>query len=83
LSQLQAAVREAPGLAAKLESSSNLWQLFRSTMETPSPADSSQTARRVFRISEDLLSRTDAMVEACVALPTTKEYPVTRTLRSN
>lgn len=82
LSQLQAAVREAPGLAAKLESSSNLWKLFRSTMETPAPADFPQIARRVFRISEDLLSRTDAMVEACVALPTTEENPATRMNRS-
>jgi hypothetical protein len=70
LGQLQAEVKEAPGLGAKLESSFNLWKLFRSAMEVRDPAEFPQVARRVFRISEDLLSRTDAMVEACVGLPT-------------
>jgi hypothetical protein len=31
-------------------------------------------ARKVFRISEDLLNRTDAMVEHCVGLPDDKGH---------
>lgn len=75
--QLQAAAQDAPGLAARLESSFNLWKLFRSSMEVRDPAEFPQVARRVFRISEDLLNRTDALVEVCVGLPAGKEYPVT------
>lgn len=74
LGQLQAAARDAPDLDARLESSSNLWKLFRSSMEVRDPADFPQVARKVFRISEDLLNRTDAMVEVCVGLPVGKEY---------
>lgn len=76
LGQLQAAAQDTPGLAARLESSSNLWQMFRSSMEIRDPVEFPQVARRVFRISEDLLNRTDAMVEVCVGLPAGKEYPV-------
>jgi len=69
LGQLKAAARDTPEFAARLESSINLWQLFRSSMEIGNPADFPQIARKVFRISEDLLNRTDAMVEMCVDLP--------------
>jgi CRP-like cAMP-binding protein len=77
LGQLQAAAQDAPGLAARLDSSFNLWKLFRSSMEVRDPAEFPQVARRIFRISEDLLNRTDAMVEACVGLPLVKENPLT------
>ena len=69
LGQLQIAAKDAPGFAARLESSSNLWKLFRSAMEVRDPNEFPQVARKVFRISEDLLNRTDAMVEHCVGLP--------------
>ena len=38
-------------------------------MEVRDPNEFPQVARKVFRISEDLLNRTDAMVEHCVGLP--------------
>jgi CRP-like cAMP-binding protein len=69
LGQLKVVARDTPGFAARLESSINLWQLFRSSMEVANPADFPHVARKVFRISEDLLNRTDAMVEMCVELP--------------
>lgn len=72
--QLKTVARDAPDLAARLESSFNLWKLFRSSMEVRDPAEFPQVARKVFRISEDLLNRTDAMVEVCVGLPVGKEY---------
>jgi CRP-like cAMP-binding protein len=72
LNELRASTQDAPGFNARLESSSNLWTLFRSAMEVRDPAEFPQVARKVFRISEDLLNRTDAMVEHCVGLPDDK-----------
>lgn len=69
LAELKASALEEPGFAARLESSSNLWKLFRSAMEVRDPNEFPQVARKVFRISEDLLNRTDAMVDYCVGLP--------------
>lgn len=69
LDQLKAEARDTPGFAARLDSSINLWRLYRSSMDITDPAEFPQIARKVFRISEDLLSRTDAMVEVCVNLP--------------
>ncbi|MBI5790955.1 MAG: type IV pili methyl-accepting chemotaxis transducer N-terminal domain-containing protein [Rhodocyclales bacterium] len=83
LGQLRGAVKDAPGLAAKLESSLNLWQLFRSAMEVRNPTEFPQVARRVFRISEDLLNRTDAMVEACVGLPADMDDSVASPRQAN
>jgi hypothetical protein len=74
LVELKAAAQDTPGFAARLESSINLWKLFRSAMEVRDPGDFPQVARKVFRISEDLLNRTDAMVELCVGLPDDKDY---------
>ncbi len=74
--QLRVAAQDAPALAVRLESSFNLWKLFRSSMVVRSPAEFPHVARKVFRISEDLLNRTDAMVEVCVDLPDGKNYPV-------
>ena len=68
LTELRASALNDPGFAARLESIFNLWKLFRSAMEVRDPNEFPQVARKVFRISEDLLSRTDAMVEACVGL---------------
>lgn len=70
LGELKASVPDAHEFAARVESSSNLWKLFRSAMDVSDPADFPLVARKVFRISEDLLNRTDAMVELCVKLPT-------------
>lgn len=75
LGQIKAAVADSPGLTARLESSTNLWTLYRSSMEMREPAEFPQVARKVFRISEDLLNRTDAMVEFCVGLPDESNYP--------
>lgn len=83
LGRLQATVKDAPGLGAKLESSFNLWKLFRAAMDVRDPAEFPQVARRVFRISEDLLNRTDAMVEACVGLPSNQDYPVAPPRQAN
>lgn len=69
LVELKASVQDEPAFAARLESSFSLWTLFRSAMEVRDPAEFPQVARKVFRISEDLLNRTDAMVEHCVGLP--------------
>ena len=69
LAELKASALNEPGFTARLESSSNLWKLFRSAMEVRDPNEFPQVARKVFRISEDLLNRTDAMVEHCVGLP--------------
>ena len=69
LRELRASAPEAHEFAARVESSSNLWHLFRSAMDVDNPADFPLVARKVFRISEDLLNRTDAMVELCVTLP--------------
>ncbi len=73
LNELRASAPEAHEFAARLESSSNLWQLFRSAMDVDDPADFPLVARKVFRISEDLLNRTDAMVELCVELPASND----------
>lgn len=68
LGELKASAANAPDFVARVESSSNLWKLFRSTMELDDQANFPLVARKVFRISEDLLNRTDAMVELCVGL---------------
>jgi CRP-like cAMP-binding protein len=78
LRELKASAPNAHEFAARLESSSNLWQLFSSAMDVDDPADFPLVARKVFRISEDLLYRTDAMVELCVALPASKYGPADR-----
>jgi CRP-like cAMP-binding protein len=78
LRELKASAPNAHEFAARLESSSNLWQLFSSAMDVDDPADFPLVARKVFRISEDLLYRTDAMVELCVALPGSKYGPADR-----
>jgi CRP-like cAMP-binding protein len=75
LNELKASIRDAPGFNARLESTVNLWALFRSAMEVLDPAEFPQVARKVFRISEDLLNRTDAMVEHCVGLPADRDNP--------
>jgi hypothetical protein len=72
LAELKASALNDPGFAARLESIFNLWKLFRSAMDMRDPEDFPQVARKVFRISEDLLNRTDAMVELCVGLPDDK-----------
>ena len=69
LAELKASALNEPGFTARLESAFNLWKLFRSAMEVRDPNEFPQVARKVFRISEDLLNRTDAMVEHCVGLP--------------
>ncbi len=78
LRELKASAPNAHEFAARLESSSNLWQLFSSAMDVDDPADFPHVASKVFRISEDLLYRTDAMVELCVALPASKYGPADR-----
>ena len=75
LGQIKAAVTDSPGLTARLESSTNLWTLYRESMEMRDPAEFPHVARKVFRISEDLLNRTDAMVELCVGLPEVNDGP--------
>ena len=78
LCELRASAPDAHEFAARVESSGNLWQLYRSAMDVDDPADFPVVARKVFRISEDLLSRTDAMVELCVELPAEKDSPTRR-----
>jgi hypothetical protein len=54
----------------RLDSSVDLWKLFQSGVdEMRDPGEFPHAARKVFRISEDLLNRMDAMVEICVGLP--------------
>lgn len=74
LVELKASAKDAPAFAARLESSIKLWTLFRSAMEVRDPAEFPQVARKVFRISEDLLNRTDAIVEHCVGLSDAKGH---------
>jgi CRP-like cAMP-binding protein len=75
LAELKASALDEPGFSARLESAGNLWKLFRSAMDIRDPGDFPQTARKVFRISEDLLSRAEAVVEHCIGLPDNKGYP--------
>lgn len=63
-----------PAFTARLEASIGLWKLFRASMEVCNTAEFPLVARKVFRISEDLLNRTDAMVEQCVSLPDDRDY---------
>jgi hypothetical protein len=60
------------GFSAR-QSAGNLWKLFRSAW-TYAIRDFPD-ARKVFRISEDLLSRAEAVVEHCIGLPDNKGYP--------
>jgi CRP-like cAMP-binding protein len=81
LAELRASALNDPGFAARLESIFNLWKLFRSAIDMHDPGDFPQVARKVFRISEDLLNRTDAMVELFVGFPDDKDYkPMPETL---
>jgi CRP-like cAMP-binding protein len=81
LAELRASALNDPGFAARLESIFNLWKLFRSAMDMHDPGDFPQVARKVFRISEDLLNRTDAMVELFVGFPDDRDYkPMPETL---
>ncbi len=69
LQRLKADTVAVPELASRLDSSIDVWQLFHSAMNLRSASDFPQTARKVFRISEDLLNRMDAIIEICVGLP--------------
>lgn len=69
LEHLRRATEGNPALAPRLESSVNLWALFHQAMDVYAAADFPQAARKVFRISEDLLNRMDAIIEICVDLP--------------
>ncbi len=78
LDQLKASAANAPSFVARVESSGNLWRLFRSTIETGDSANFPAMARKVFRLSEDLLNRSDAMVDLCVDLPEDDDQPTRR-----
>jgi hypothetical protein len=79
LQQLKAETYSVPGLASRLDSSVDVWKLFQSAMIPRSAGEFPQAARKVFRISEDLLNRMDAIIEICVGLPgvmsRTTNYP--------
>jgi hypothetical protein len=79
LQQLKADTLAVPGLAPRLDSSVDVWKLFQSTMNLRSAGEFPLAARKVFRISEDLLNRMDAIIEICVGLPgdspQTMSYP--------
>lgn len=69
VAELRASAPDAPAFTARLEALISHWKLFRASMEVRDAAEFPLVARKVFRISEDLLNRTDAMVERCVEFP--------------
>ena len=69
LQTLKADTQNVPGLGLRLDSSIDAWRLFQSAMSLDSTGDFPQAARKVFRISEDLFNRMDAVIEICVDMP--------------
>lgn len=69
LERLKVTTTSHAALTPRLDSSVDLWHVFRESMEFGSASEFPLAARKVFRISEDLLNRMDAIIEICVDLP--------------